>query len=1395
MNNIQIKRQLLKYRDSLEGFTLKNSSIFYKQNDTTTINLSSEENIDSNFFTNELGLNKYLRWSSKEFEQIFNSQELDLSGYLSPDKKGRILDSSLYRKLEKLNYISDNYEMEYGVPCLFLLGPFLSWNSNCNVTNSPIFKIPVYIKKSKNDKFYLLFDKKAFSINEILIYYLNHFFNIQFENEKEFTSANYALHYLAENLRNHNIDFQYLKYKYEVKDEENHFNQFLIYDFMCIDLIENDNLPLFKDYNNIIKNSDNSNLIYELLTKSNNNINYISNDTSNDIDNTREKYNLFPFSFDSGLHRLFEFMETKKSIIASFPPGVEKNSVILNIIFNYLANKKSVLFISESYKYLNEIFAGVKSLNSENKAVLIQKNLFNKNEIFNEISLYSQNKNSPYNEQSFFNKSSEIDKVKFEINNYVKILQEKHLKSGLRNIEIIHKSFTAKKELCNEKIFNKFGFIEWDKLSNLLVEIDGIQYFYNRLDNNLDSPWLYKHEVTLKTKKVFDELNEIKSKISSLNCEKKYLQYKISQFILNNNSYEYLNEYSLFIKRNYKNIDISYDYKIIWERNLNWQNDLARMSKKVKRLILEMEDNKYGYLSIKEDTDPNLVMELENYYKLPKRFSNWCSKKYWRFRKILKDVCSNWDGTNRQFIEYRKYIESYEKLTLIFAEISSKVFLEKYKPDLFIDYAFKIHADLEKMSHLFQDAYKTFIPTHFIEATQSFYSYRNIIQIIKDVAETIKKIEEFDDSINMLWNNLSNYIELDKLKGNTIEKKIATINLLIEKIDDIDFIHQYNKIVYNLKEKYNLVNLDIDIIESLSHHNSKWKDVVYSSVIIGWLGDIISHNPTVKNYGRDLVSKYYFELLENEIDFKENLSCFCQNKFHENFENLSEQKVFKKLSEKLSNNLPDDSPQYLSMDEINLFLKVKPCWFMTPNDVSRFLPLTPVLFDLVIFDSIPQLNMNKYLPSIYRGKQILILNNMLDVPESLSVNGKSIENKHSPKDMEYCIAKGSPHSMFKWVNLTYNEALLSFANYAFYDGELNIAPKNSHFLSESEVQYIDLSISQYDSKNANFSEIDEIVNHFLNIIKLNPYQSCAMITTSMEQALIYKKALNIRIKKNSSLEWISQRIYELNKSNENSMIFINDIQNITNKKVDTVLFAIDNSFLQNKNDKLENLNLFQNKSSENFINKLITCTKKQFIVLSSLPLSKLDMSEKAYHDNYGLCVFGRFLKYTKALSDHNYEKASTILKLFKTKNLLNIKKSNEFLIFVKKKLESRGYQVIEMVGFNNIYLDLAIQNPLKENHFILGIECDDGILHSSQHIKDKVNIRPKILKDNGWNIEKIYSIDWLKEPDFELNRLDKILQKLIQIEKELITKKREIHLKDDNRKHDYGRFELKIGMV
>jgi Leucine-rich repeat (LRR) protein len=167
--------------------------------------------------------------------------------------------------------------------------------------------------------------------------------------------------------------------------------------------------------------------------------------------------------------------------------------------------------------------------------------------------------------------------------------------------------------------------------------------------------------------------------------------------------------------------------------------------------------------------------------------------------------------------------------------------------------------------------------------------------------------------------------------------------------------------------------------------------------------------------------------------------------------------------------------------------------------------------------------------------------------------------------------------------------------------------------------------------------------------------------------------------------------------------------------------------------------------------------------------------------NSDQCICGRFLKYFKFLSQGRIDESINIIKSFKRDKSLIFNKQNEFALFVKHKLEDLGYKVSEMVGLNNIYIDLAIRHPLYPEKYILGIECDNGILHSNLNVMDYINIRSKLLLKVGWYIEKIYCLDWLNNSENEINRIDGIIKKIIL--KELIETSEKLdleHIQEEN---------------
>lgn len=53
----------------------------------------------------------------------------------------------------------------------------------------------------------------------------------------------------------------------------------------------------------------------------------------------------------------------------------------------------------------------------------------------------------------------------------------------------------------------------------------------------------------------------------------------------------------------------------------------------------------------------------------------------------------------------------------------------------------------------------------------------------------------------------------------------------------------------------------------------------------------------------------------------------------------------------------------------------------------------------------------------------------------------------------------------------------------------------------------------------------------------------------------------------------------------------------------------------------------------------------------------------------------------------------------------------------------------------------------------MGIECDGAAYHSCATARDRDRLRQEVLEKLGWNIYRIWSTDWFKNPQKQLDKL------------------------------------------
>ena len=90
---------------------------------------------------------------------------------------------------------------------------------------------------------------------------------------------------------------------------------------------------------------------------------------------------------------------------------------------------------------------------------------------------------------------------------------------------------------------------------------------------------------------------------------------------------------------------------------------------------------------------------------------------------------------------------------------------------------------------------------------------------------------------------------------------------------------------------------------------------------------------------------------------------------------------------------------------------------------------------------------------------------------------------------------------------------------------------------------------------------------------------------------------------------------------------------------------------------------------------------------------------------------------------------------------------------VAHELERGGYQVEPQLGVGSYRIDIAVRNPDAPQQFLLGVECDGAMYHSTLSARDRDRLRQEVLENLGWEIERIWSVDWFRDPAPEMQRV------------------------------------------
>lgn len=98
---------------------------------------------------------------------------------------------------------------------------------------------------------------------------------------------------------------------------------------------------------------------------------------------------------------------------------------------------------------------------------------------------------------------------------------------------------------------------------------------------------------------------------------------------------------------------------------------------------------------------------------------------------------------------------------------------------------------------------------------------------------------------------------------------------------------------------------------------------------------------------------------------------------------------------------------------------------------------------------------------------------------------------------------------------------------------------------------------------------------------------------------------------------------------------------------------------------------------------------------------------------------------------------------------------------VYRELTTRNYEVHTQIGFSGYKIDQGIIHPVNKDRYILGIECDGAMYHSSKVARERDHYRQRFLESKGWRIHRVWSRNWWKAKDKELKKIEELVDTLL----------------------------------
>lgn len=426
----------------------------------------------------------------------------------------------------------------------------------------------------------------------------------------------------------------------------------------------------------------------------------------------------------------------------------------------------------------------------------------------------------------------------------------------------------------------------------------------------------------------------------------------------------------------------------------------------------------------------------------------------------------------------------------------------------------------------------------------------------------------------------------------------------------------------------------------------------------------------------------------------------------------------------------------------NLLARLCPCMLMSPISAAQYLDPRRGPFDIVVFDEASQLPTCKAVGVLARGKDAVIVGDPKQMPPTAffatnTVDEDNLEAEDLESILDDCLALNMPQSHLLWHYRSRHESLIAFSNSQFYENKLLTFPSVNDRESKVRLIHVD-GVFDRGKTRTNKTEAEAVIAEIKRRYK-DPElskQSLGVVTFNISQQRLIDDLLNEACTQDTELEKWAYGAEE--------PLFIKNLENVQGDERDVILFSI--GFGPDENGKVYmNFGPLNRDGGWRRLNVAVSRARCEMMVFSTLRSEQLDLNRTKAE---GVAALRNFLEYaegrTLVLEEAN----------------LQTKQENHdgIATAICKALAEKGFETDLSVGRSEYRIDIGVVDPKNPGEYILGILLDGNGYGTSKTTRDREIAQISVLNSLGWNILRIWSMDWWDNRQKELNRILSRLQ-------------------------------------